>query len=316
VAHQGFNSDEHCAARFGITCNITFVYLFLYWAKNREEIKKTHSMKEIIMFTKHVQFLRTSLLGTAMLFAVLGPKSALATIGLKPDGNYDDGKLIWLKIQKGAQTYTHQQALAICEEKSKSNSDGIKWKLPTLRQINYFYWTMSTANDDLNLNGWKLNWTWASTETGPGNYQAFNLRSGVPKSELSEDHLTQNHSTCVTPVVGAYFDDGQLTWSRIHFRPTLLNEAKQYCANMIKGVEPDRAWRLPTLDELSTFAEDVVNKRKEAMSAAGWILGVAWTESPDGQGSFKYSAIDLNTGNVWNFKDPGHPRRFSVMCVR
>lgn len=264
------------------------------------------------MFTSYnyAQWLRTALLSTVMLFAVIGTKNVLA-IGIDvTSGNYDDGKLVY---STNNQKLSHQLAVNFCESKS---NDGVKWELATPLQIKEFYQKHIAgyeSQNHLRSNGWDFDTVWTSEKVGLNNYEVVNLSNGI--YELNGREATQHHNFVCVANIGDYFYDGTLTWSKITSNKMAFKEAKKYCAEIKPG-----NWTLPDRPQLIAFSINVVNKRSAAMTKGGWTLGPTWTSREENlpDGSTSYSLVDLASQHVANVTNVGNRSDFKhfVTCVK
>lgn len=221
------------------------------------------------MLTTYIPLLRITRGCIAGLFlTVIGSQCVWAEAGLKTNGDYDDGTLLWSKIVN--KPYTHQDAVRFCIDKS-TTPEGMKWSwsLPTTEQMKEFYRIVKMKKT--NLPGWTLGMTWSSTGIAANKYEAADLAKGILDWNGPADDQ-KPFVTCVTSNAGDYFYDGKLTWLKIASEEKTWNEAKNDCDKQKKLADQKNPWRLPTVEELLKFAKEVVPKRKDGMLNNGWAL--------------------------------------------
>jgi|GEM_PF-4085279 len=192
-------------------------------------------MGNLIMSTtyNHPRLLRISLIGIAMLFAVIGSKSSWAE-GPNAQGNYDHGNWVWSKLD--GNSYTYQEAVNLCAEKTKGSSTGERWELPTPEQMKSFYLNV-VANQSKRPNwGWDI--TWLSTKVEAANkHDAVDLNNGHSDWNGRKDDQ-RIRATCVTSNLthSVYDTKTKLSWSKLNIeRPRTMAEAIAYCTNMENG---------------------------------------------------------------------------------
>lgn len=239
---------------------------------------------------KRFPFLYSTLLGMVIfLTAVISGQNVLAATGMSADGNYyENGDLTWSKISSGQ--YTYQEAVNMCD--SKRTPDNAKWALPTPEQMKSFY--QKVAYDSRNMRDWTLGMTWVATKAVANKQDAANLATGTFEWKGYQGDASRFLVACVAPRLSKNFVDGELTWAKI--KPEKLNVyyAKQYCANLDRGTDKTRAWKLPTKDQLTKFNSAIASKR-DVMLNAGWELGLTWS-SDSFPSSIRGRATSCNFG--------------------
>lgn len=274
------------------------------------------------MATHHSpSFLRTLVIKMVTLAALAGGNTVGAA-GIDNNGDYDDGSLVWSKILNQYKTYP--EAVDVCLKKTQTDANGKKWELPTEEQMRGFYQhvAMNSLSSSRALHGWTLGGTWTSSEVSVGKHEMANLGNGVDDwngRTNTETHLV----TCIASAGNSYYD-GELTWLKISTDAKdkkSYKAAKQYCASYDKGREVNRAWTLPSVNQLKNFYSKIVNNRKAALIKGGWALDKTWSSVEDfmniPSGSFtNYSIVDLSNGTPYNIANvPDHYTQY-VTCVR